>query len=233
MSNTMLKSTKDMQYIMATDVGSTTTKARFFAKKKEGWRFIAAGEAPTTVEAPFEDVTMGAMNAIREVEEITGHEILKPDGTGLIIPYEGKKGVDLYCTTSSAGGGLQMMVGGLVRSMTTESANRAALGAGAIVMDALSVDDGRQPYEKIKRILWCSINSHSPITIYELFLLYCSHFGSNFRITLRTCFLFRTFFSFRNWLWRWFWFGFGFWFRLWFAIWLCFRICRRTFVSTF
>jgi uncharacterized protein (TIGR01319 family) len=152
MSITMLKPTKDMQYIMATDVGSTTTKARFFTKKKEGWRFVVAGEAPTTVEAPFEDVTMGVMNAIREVEEITHHEILKPDGTGLIIPYDGKKGVDLYCTTSSAGGGLQMMVGGLVRSMTAESANRAALGAGAIVMDALSVDDGRQPFEKIKRI---------------------------------------------------------------------------------
>lgn len=148
----MLKPTKEMQYIMATDVGSTTTKARFFAKKENGWRFVVAGEAPTTVEAPFEDVTMGVMNAIREVEEITGHRILKPDGTGLMIPYDGEKGVDLYCTTSSAGGGLQMMVGGLVRSMTAESANRAALGAGAIVMDTLSVDDGRQPYEKIKRI---------------------------------------------------------------------------------
>jgi len=69
----MFSSTDRMQFILATDVGSTTTKARFFQRKAEGWRFVVAGEAPTTVEAPFEDVTMGVMNAIREIEEITGH----------------------------------------------------------------------------------------------------------------------------------------------------------------
>jgi len=148
----LLKPIGEMQYILATDVGSTTTKARFFQKKSEGWRFVVAGEAPTTVEAPFEDVTMGVLNACREVEEITGHQILKADNTGVLMPYDGNKGVDLYVTTSSAGGGLQMMVGGLVKSMTAESANRAALGAGAIVMDTLAIDDGRLPFEKIKRI---------------------------------------------------------------------------------
>jgi uncharacterized protein (TIGR01319 family) len=45
-----------------------------------------------------------------------------------------------------------MMVAGLIKIMTAESDNRAALGAGAIVMDIISQDDGREPYEKIKRI---------------------------------------------------------------------------------
>jgi len=45
-----------------------------------------------------------------------------------------------------------MMVTGLVASMTAESANRAALGAGSIVMDVMSVDDGRPVYERIRRI---------------------------------------------------------------------------------
>ena len=146
------KSTEEMQYILATDVGSTTTKARFFHRKEGEWRFLVAGEAPTTVEAPYEDVTMGVQNAVREVEELTGHRILSPDGSGIVVPYDGKMGVDLYCTTSSAGGGLQMMVAGLIKSMTAESANRAALGAGAIVMDVIARDDGRQSYQKIQRI---------------------------------------------------------------------------------
>jgi uncharacterized protein (TIGR01319 family) len=149
---TLRKPTEDMLYILATDVGSTTTKARFFHKKDGEWRFLVAGEAPTTVEAPYEDVTMGVQNAVREVEELTGHKILSPDGSGIVVPYDGKVGVDLYCTTSSAGGGLQMMVAGLITSMTAESANRAALGAGAIVMDVLARDDGRQIYQKIRRI---------------------------------------------------------------------------------
>jgi uncharacterized protein (TIGR01319 family) len=113
---------------------------------------LVAGEAPTTVEAPYEDVTLGVQNAVREVEELTGHRLLSGDGSGLVIPYDGERGVDLYCTTSSAGGGLQMMVAGLIKSMTAESANRAALGAGAIVMDVIARDDGRQPYQKISRI---------------------------------------------------------------------------------
>ena len=145
------KPTEEMQYIIATDVGSTTTKARFFHKKEGEWRFLVAGEAPTTVEAPYEDVTLGVQNAVREVEELTGHKLLAPEG-GIIIPFDGEKGVDLYCTTSSAGGGLQMMVAGLIKSMTAESANRAALGAGAIVMDVIARDDGRQTYQKIQRI---------------------------------------------------------------------------------
>jgi uncharacterized protein (TIGR01319 family) len=149
---TLKKPTEEMQFIIATDVGSTTTKARFFHKKDGEWRFLVAGEAPTTVEAPYEDVTLGVQNAVREVEELTGHKLLAPDGSGIVLPYDGEKGVDLYVTTSSAGGGLQMMVSGLIKSMTAESANRAALGAGAIVMDVIARDDGRQPYQKISRI---------------------------------------------------------------------------------
>jgi uncharacterized protein (TIGR01319 family) len=141
-----------MSHILVTDVGSTTTKARFFQKTEEGWRFLVAGESPTTVEAPFEDVTLGVRNAVREVEELTGHRILSPDGSGIVVPQKGNVGVDLYCTTSSAGGGLQMTVLGLMKKITSESANRAALGAGAIVMDTISRDDGRRLFEKIRRI---------------------------------------------------------------------------------
>jgi uncharacterized protein (TIGR01319 family) len=141
-----------MDYILATDVGSTTTKARFFSKNDGEWRFLVAGEAPTTVEAPYEDVTLGVRNAVREVEELTGHEILSENGNGIVISQDGKVGVNLYCTTSSAGGGLQMMVAGLMRMVTAESAHRAALGAGAIVMDVIAHDDGRRPFQKIQRI---------------------------------------------------------------------------------
>ena len=136
--------------ILATDCGSTTTKAILIEKQDEGYRLIVRGEAPTTVEAPFEDVTMGVRNAIREVEELTGRTLLEENG--VIVGQNGDTGVDLFLSTSSAGGGLQMMVAGVVSIMTAESAHRAALGAGAIVMDVIAVDDKRLPFEKIQRI---------------------------------------------------------------------------------
>jgi uncharacterized protein (TIGR01319 family) len=139
-----------IQSILATDCGSTTTKAILIEKQGESYRLIVRGEAPTTVEAPFEDVTKGVLNAVREVEELAGRKIL--EGERIITPQAGKEGVDLYLSTSSAGGGLQMMVAGVVKTMTAESAARAALGAGAIVMDTLASNDGRLPHERIERI---------------------------------------------------------------------------------
>jgi uncharacterized protein (TIGR01319 family) len=139
-----------LRSILATDCGSTTTKAILIELQGDEYRLVVRGEAPTTVEAPFEDVTRGVLNAIMEVEELCGRKIL--DGETILGPQEGDEGVDIYLSTSSAGGGLQMTVAGVVMSMTAKSAETAALGAGAIVMDAIATNDGRRPHERIERI---------------------------------------------------------------------------------
>lgn len=158
--------------IIATDCGSTTTKAILIEKVGDEYRQLVRGEAPTTVEAPFEDVTKGVLNAIKELEELATQfyakdymkdspyynkprVFVKNDNIlrGKKVNSEGnEEGCDIYISTSSAGGGLQMMVFGVVAQMTAESAQRAALGAGAIVMDTLAINDGRLPHERIERI---------------------------------------------------------------------------------
>ena len=143
--------------VLATDCGSTTTKAILIENVDGQWRQTWRGEAPTTVEAPFEDVTRGVLNAAQEVAELSGRKLVRDDGTGILTPQSaredgGQDGVDIYISTSSAGGGLQVVVGGVVRSMTAESAMRAALGAGAIVMDTFATNDKRKPHEQIERI---------------------------------------------------------------------------------
>lgn len=142
---------EDIKVILATDCGSTTTKAILIEKRGDEYRLIVRGEAPTTVEAPFEDVTMGVLNAVGEVEELANRKLLDDKGT-IISPANGDVGTDIYISTSSAGGGLQMMVAGVVRTMTAESAERAALGAGSIVMDVIASNDRRMPHEQIERI---------------------------------------------------------------------------------
>ncbi len=135
------------------------------------YRLVARGEAPTTVEKPFEDVTIGVTNAMNELEEVSETKVpegfkaakrsLIKDGQVWRMIKEGNRdqertnefqGADLYVSTSSAGGGLQMMVAGVVKSMSAESAERAALGAGAILMDTLAVDDGRKDFQKVERL---------------------------------------------------------------------------------
>jgi len=142
---------EDISVILATDCGSTTTKAILIEKRDGEYRLIVRGEAPTTVEAPFEDVTNGVLNAVGEVEELSGRKLLD-ENEKIISPAKGNVGTDIYISTSSAGGGLQMMVAGVVRSMTAESAERAALGAGSIVMDVIASNDKRLPHQQIERI---------------------------------------------------------------------------------
>ncbi len=147
----MKKDLDKINVILATDCGSTTTKAILIEKREGSYRLIARGEAPTTVEAPFEDVTMGVLNAVAEVGELSERKLLDEDDK-IITPADNGVGCDIYISTSSAGGGLQMMVAGVVRSMTAESAERAALGAGAIVMDVIASNDKRRPHQQIERI---------------------------------------------------------------------------------
>jgi len=65
---------ENIKIILATDCGSTTTKAILIEKRGDEYRLIVRGEAPTTVEAPFEDVTMGVLNAVGEVEELANRK---------------------------------------------------------------------------------------------------------------------------------------------------------------
>ena len=124
--------------ICITDVGSTTTKAILFRRSADGWEYFRR-EAPTTVERPHEDVSVGVLQALRALEEESGETLLK-DGTPCVP----------YLSTSSAGGGLAMVVTGLVRNLTADTADRVALGAGAIVLDVICMNDGRTAYRQIE-----------------------------------------------------------------------------------
>ncbi len=142
-----------IRFVLATDCGSTTTKAILIERIGDSWRQTQRAEAPTTVEDPFADVTIGVSNAITEIGELAGRRFIADDGTIIRRRDENdSEGCDLYISTSSAGGGLQMVVAGVVAQMTAASAKRAALGAGAIVMDTIAANDKRRPHERIQRI---------------------------------------------------------------------------------
>jgi hypothetical protein len=126
--------------ILAIDVNTKSTKAVLFKKTVGGYGIAGTGEAPTTVEAPELDVTVGVLNAVAEIESKTGESLIRSGRPTPSIP--------LVCS-SSASGGLHMVVAGLIKSISAESAQRAALGAGALLMDQFAVDDNRPPYMKV------------------------------------------------------------------------------------
>jgi len=134
------------------DCGSTTTKAVLVARRGGRWRLAGRAEAPTTVEAPVADVMVGVRSALAMLAESAGHRILDPQTGGLVAARATDDGVGALVATSSAGGGLQMVVLGLVRAMTAATAERAALGAGAIVADVLAWDDEEDETTRLARL---------------------------------------------------------------------------------
>jgi MutL-like protein len=50
--------------ILATDCGSTTTKAILIEKQGDEYRLVTRGEAPTTVGAPGDEVSAGAPHPV-------------------------------------------------------------------------------------------------------------------------------------------------------------------------
>ena len=65
----------ELTSICITDVGSTTTKAILFRRTADGWEYFRR-EAPTTVEKPHEDVSIGVVQAIQALEQVTGEVLL-------------------------------------------------------------------------------------------------------------------------------------------------------------
>jgi len=138
---------KDMYLI--TDAGSTTTKAILIGDKNGEYRLLGRGEHPTTVEIPYEDVTIGVTKAIEDLGSRVGLNLISGSGP---LKSLGPDSRVKYLSTSSAGGGLQMMVFGVMQNVTAESAKKAALGSGAIILDIITVDDRRPMFMRLDAI---------------------------------------------------------------------------------
>jgi uncharacterized protein (TIGR01319 family) len=123
------------------DVGDLKTRVALIEER--GGRHILRGvdEAGTTVEPPALDVNLGIEKAVENLEASTRLKFTIPE-----------EAADRFLCTSSSGGGLHMIVAGLVSIMSAESGKRAALGAGAHLIDVFSIDDGRQKFQRVERM---------------------------------------------------------------------------------
>ncbi len=127
--------------ILASDIGSTTTKVVVFELKDGSFTAVGAVQEPTTVEPPFSDVTVGLFRAVRRLADSTGLDLI--DGDFLLVPY---------FTTSSAGGGLQMMVVGYTLADSLRMAESTAYGAGAVISGAFAMDSKGSRLEHIEKM---------------------------------------------------------------------------------
>ena len=93
---------QEIRRIVATDCGSTTTKAILIEQNPSGnYRLVARGEAPTTVEKPFEDVTMGVINSITERLWPMGEETAFVPGHGPMSTFGHERRTNPYVSDAA------------------------------------------------------------------------------------------------------------------------------------
>jgi len=129
--------------ILLADCGTVMTKAVLLEQVAGQYRFVAQGEAPTTVEYPWSDVAAGICHAVEQISEVTGRRFFDRSGNLISPELAGGQGVDVFAATVSAGQPLQVVLGGLVRDLSVASAERAAAGTYSLVK-AILASDGRE-----------------------------------------------------------------------------------------
>ena len=142
----------DADSLLAVDVGTVTTRASLFDVVEGCYRFVAAGQAPTTAAAPFKDVSEGVRLAIENLQIITGRTLLD-DTHHLLMPTQEGKGVDSFAATLSAGPTLKTVVVGLLDDVSVESAQRLARTAYTRIVDTIQMNDKRKMEEQIDALV--------------------------------------------------------------------------------
>ena len=139
--------------LLAVNVGASSTRAVLFDVVEGQYRFIASGQAPSTAEAPYKDVTLGVYQAIENLQRITGKTLLDQNSQ-LISPVQNDgSGVDAFAATLSAGPTLRAVVVGLLSEVSLQSAQRLAETAYLQVIETFGLNDARKPDEQIDAVL--------------------------------------------------------------------------------
>jgi hypothetical protein len=139
--------------ILALDIGATVTRAALFDVVEGQYRFVAAGQAPTTAEAPFKDIGIGVREAISNLQNITGAKLLAPD-RNLIAPAQGDgSGVDSVVAVISAGPSAKTVIVGLLNDVSLRSAQKLAETTYSRVVDSIDLTDHRNPEQQLDSIV--------------------------------------------------------------------------------
>src|SRR5437899_11447840 len=113
--------------ILVADCGTVFTKVSLLGLVEGQYRLMARGEAPTTASAPHKDITKGIVQAINEIEFITGRHFV--DDGRLISPEQPSgAGSDLFISSISSGGPIRLLVVGAVNSVLEDLSMQAVSG---------------------------------------------------------------------------------------------------------
>lgn len=133
-------------------MGSVNTRAQFFDAVEGRYRFLAAGEAPSTVGAPAFDLNVGVLQALEQLQEFTGRSLLSERGLLISDTNGDGVGVNAVTTTFSGGPVLKVVTVGLLEGVSLQSVNKLVNSGYCQIVESLSLNDRRKPESIIDAI---------------------------------------------------------------------------------
>jgi hypothetical protein len=126
--------------ILALDCGSATTTAALIEQEGGRYRLLALGQAASTYQTPWQDMTVGMLDAVRQVEKIANRPLFNTGGWPIIPQNTNRQGLDAVVIVSSAGLPLPVILAGLIKEVTLASARRAAATTYTTITSELSLE---------------------------------------------------------------------------------------------
>jgi hypothetical protein len=139
--------------ILAADIGSVTTRAALFDIVSGGFRFIAVGEARSSIEPPFSYMGEGLRHAAEQLTALTGRKFMD-ENERLIMPARADgAGTDAFAVSASGVKPLRTVLVGLMPNISLLSAERVALSGHLQIVERLGLGDGRKREKQIDDLL--------------------------------------------------------------------------------
>lgn len=126
--------------ILAIDCGSTATTVALIEQVNGAYRLTATSQALSTHAPPWQDITVGMLEAIRQIEKTVGRVLFNSGGWPLMPQNTNRQGIDAVIIVASAGPPLPVALAGLMKNISLTSARRATATTYAAVTSELSLD---------------------------------------------------------------------------------------------
>lgn len=131
--------------LLAIDCGSSMTTAALIEQVNGAYRLAATGQAASSYGPPWQDITVGMLASVREIEKLAGRTLFNSGGWPITPQNTNRQGVDALVIVSSAGPPLAVVLAGLMKNISVATARRAAATTYAAVINELSLDTGVSP----------------------------------------------------------------------------------------
>ncbi len=150
----MATSIVDPETLLAIDIGSIHTRAALFDVVEGRYEVVALGVAPTTAQAPWKDVREGVVQAVEQVQRMTGRPLLGGGGELLTASTSEQEGApDQVVLTLSAGKPLKVICIGALQSISLDSVRRLAESTYTQVVQVFHLNDRLTPEARLNKMV--------------------------------------------------------------------------------